>query len=309
MGIETRRLKNSPWYSVAVVLLGAWLGVFVGWLLMLFTQTIFMVTSGPGAIMVMLPLLAIQSTFGLFIALVIVPIWAIFGGWFVAKFSSGKWGHARRIGITYFSENHPIFIRTQELASELGLPEIKWVGWFDENAVNALALGVKQSAAIIAFSKGAIDSLTKDEFDAVIAHELGHVASNDMATMNFLQGVQASLTWFLFFRGTKRIALTVFLPFSQLEILRLSRKREFWADGVAATLVGSENMIAALEKVRDTPRTLKKTKHVKTLRFQSRWSGLFSTHPSIKKRIQVLREGTYRRRISPSSWSDRISST
>ena len=73
--------------------------------------------------------------------------------------------------------------------------------------------------------KAAIEKLTMAELDAVMAHELAHVANNDMARMTYIRGVQNALTWFLIFRGMKNIALWLFTPTSQLELMRFSRQR------------------------------------------------------------------------------------
>ncbi|PSM19831.1 M48 family metalloprotease [Nitratireductor sp. StC3] len=218
----------------------------------------------------------------------ILPIWSIIGGQLFTNNASHS--AARQMGVTFFSDTHPIARVTQRLAETMGLPRVAHIGWFPNEDINAFAMGDSPSNALIAVSKGAVERLTKEQLVAVIGHELGHVASNDMARMTRARSIQESLTFFLLLRGLKTFARWVFTPLSELEILRLSRAREFTADEISAIVFSREHMISALERLK------KEKKPPQTNGFANvmMWAGLgeghlFSTHPSLEMRIARLK--------------------
>lgn len=225
------------------------------------------------------------------LSLFLTPLWALAGGGMFASWASGNTGSAaRQMGVTFFSETHPISKVTQRLAERMGLPPVAYIGWFPNEEINAFAMGTSRHNALVALSEGAIERLTKHELIAVIAHELGHIASNDMARMTLARSIQEALTFFLVIRGLKRFARWVFTPLSELELLRLSRAREFTADEIAATMIGAEPMIGALERIRDEnlpPRTKGHANVLLSAGFSA--GGLLSTHPPTDKRIARLR--------------------
>lgn len=184
--------------------------------------------------------------------------------------------------------------------------------------MNAFATGARRNESLVAVSSGLLNSMTRDEAEAVIAHEMSHVANGDMVTMTLLQGV---LNTFVIFisrmlasvvaqamsernRGMSTLVYYlivmvfefVFGILASLIAMWFSRRREFYADAGAAKLVGAHKMIAALEKLKVSyePQEsatimafcINGAKKVKI-------SELFMSHPTLDKRIAALRDGSY----------------
>tara|TARA_Y100000815_G_scaffold201957_1_gene185564 strand:+ start:1147 stop:2154 length:1008 start_codon:yes stop_codon:yes gene_type:complete len=223
--------------------------------------------------------------------LVAVPVWSLIGGSLFAAMACGSnGGAARHMGVTFFSETHPINKVTQKLAERMGLPKIPYVGWFDAEEINAFAMGTSPYNALVAVSTGAVERLTKQELIAVIGHELGHVVCGDMAKMTYARNVQEAFSFFLIFRGLKSFARWVFSPLSELELLRMSRGAEFVADEISARMLGPQGMISALEHLRQDKVRLKSTGYA-NVSIRSAFMGgtIFSTHPPLEQRIERLR--------------------
>lgn len=293
--LDPSRLSNYMFVTVLIMIVSAWIGALIGAALISTTLIMASFALGPLAILTAVPLALSQAVFA-YGGTFVVPLWALFGG---SVFSANAAANAAKAdssksGVTLFAETHQIHTRVNQLASELDLPEIRWVGWFEEDAINAFAMGVKQDEALIAFSRGAIETLTFEELDAVIAHELAHVANNDMARMTYGHGVQDALTWFLMFRGLKKYARWVFTPISELELMRFSRKREFYADAIGAVLISPEAMAGALEKIeKQKSSPPKELKHLSQFMFQSNAHSFFDTHPKTSERISAIQSREY----------------
>ncbi|MEW7008488.1 MULTISPECIES: M48 family metalloprotease [unclassified Lentilitoribacter] len=235
------------------------------------------------------PILLAAASASIMWAIIGVPIWAIIGGFLFANMLSGNGRASRQNNVTFFSSTHPIAKRTNELAEKLALPNIPYIGWYEEKNINAFAMGTRLDNTLIAFSKGAIEKLSTEELDAVIGHELAHVANQDMYRMTFLRGAQEALTFFLIFRSAKKIARWVFTPLSELYILKFSREREFEADNIAAQLTSPNDMTAALIAIQNQKHLNNQPDPYANTRI-SGWNteGLFSTHPPLTKRIETL---------------------
>lgn len=282
--------RYPVWPTILIMTLLALVGAFVWWTMTFAGNVAVISASGPFAWMTLGPAVmaayGAAATFGVFV----LPLWAIGGGQLFAMRASGGTGSAaRQMGVTFFSETHPIAKATQLLAERMGLPPIAYIGWFPNEEINAFAMGERKSNALVAVSKGAVERLTKQQLIAVLAHELGHVASNDMARMTNARSVQDALTFFLIFRGLRNFARWVFTPLSELELLRLSRAREFTADHIAAMVYKPEHMISALERLKEE--TIRpKTKGYANVMMWAGFNagGLFSTHPRIEDRIARL---------------------
>jgi len=282
--------QHSLASTIFLLVLGAELGAIWGLFLAFIGSTAAVAAGGPLALLIAAPLLFAVYGVGTMYVIFGAPLWALLGGAWFATESSGDTGFAaRRAGVTLFSDSHPINQTAQRMAGELNLPPIPFVGWFDSGDINAFAMGTGNRNALIAISKGAIDKLTGVQVDAVIAHELGHVASNDMQRMTYALGIQESLTWFLIFRGLKKIARWVFTPLSELELLRFSRKREFTADAISAHLTSTDAMISVLETLKSA-KTAPKTHNQATVMMSALGDNTWlSTHPSLDDRINALR--------------------
>lgn len=205
-------------------------------------------------------------------------------------------------------------VARQAQAAGIGMPE---VAIYDSRDMNAFATGWSRNNALVAVSTGLLNSMRRDEVEAVLGHEVSHVANGDMVTMTLLQGV---LNTFVIFasrviavmlsaamRGERRegershgydpasfmvemVLRIVFGLLASVVLAWFSRQREFRADEGGARLEGKQSMIAALQRLggmRDTPAALPKSLNG----FGIRGGGLmklFSTHPPLEERIAAL---------------------
>ncbi|MDO9435092.1 protease HtpX [Hydrogenophaga sp.] len=192
----------------------------------------------------------------------------------------------------------------------IGMPE---VGIFD-GAPNAFATGAFKNSALVAVSTGLLQNMTKEEVEAVIGHEVAHVANGDMVTMTLIQGVMNTFVVFLsrvigyavdafLRRGSDSnsgpgigyyvttIVMDIVLGFlAAIIVAWFSRQREFRADAGAANLMGRKQpMINALARLGGlTPGELPKT--MQALGITGGLGKLFSTHPPIEERISALQQ-------------------
>jgi heat shock protein HtpX len=198
-------------------------------------------------------------------------------------------------------------VRRQARASGIGMPE---VAIFDSPEPNAFATGARRDAALVAVSTGLLRSMRRDEVEAVLAHEVSHVANGDMVTLALVQGVVNAFVlalsrvvgWavdrFVFrteeghgpaFFVTSLAAQVAFGLLASPIVFWVSRQREYRADAGASRLVGPRPMIAALERLRAAqPAALPDALGAFGISGggRLRW---FSTHPSIEERIDALR--------------------
>ena len=192
----------------------------------------------------------------------------------------------------------------------IGMPEVA----IFEGAPNAFATGAFKNSALVAVSTGLLQSMTKEEVEAVIGHEVAHVANGDMVTMTLIQGVMNTFVVFLsrvigyavdsFLRKgdsnnsgpgigymITTIVMDIVLGFlAAIIVAWFSRQREFRADAVAAGLMGRKQpMINALARLGGlTPGELPKT--MQALGITGGLGKLFSTHPPIEERIAALQQ-------------------
>ncbi|MCV0438250.1 MAG: protease HtpX [Hydrogenophaga sp.] len=190
----------------------------------------------------------------------------------------------------------------------IGMPEVA----IFEGAPNAFATGAFKNSALVAVSTGLLQNMTKEEVEAVIGHEVAHVANGDMVTMTLIQGVMNTFVVFLsrvigyavdsfLRRGSDgnsgpgigyyvtTIVMDIVLGFvAAIIVAWFSRQREFRADAGAASLMGRKQpMINALARLGGlTPGELPKT--MQALGITGSLGKLFSTHPPIEERIAAL---------------------
>jgi len=203
-------------------------------------------------------------------------------------------------------------VMRQAQAAGIKMPE---VAIWDSPEVNAFATGMNKNAALVAVSTGLLRGMTKQEAEAVMAHEISHVANGDMVTLALIQGVVN--TFVMFFsrvighlvdkvvfkteRGqgpaffvTMIVAEMVLGVLASIIVMWFSRQREFRADAGGATLAGRQNMIAALERLMQahTPPLPEK---MAAFGISGGVGGglkrLFMTHPPLEERIAALRQG------------------
>jgi len=192
----------------------------------------------------------------------------------------------------------------------IGMPEVA----IYDGAPNAFATGAFKNSALVAVSTGLLQSMTKEEVEAVIGHEVAHVANGDMVTMTLIQGVMNTFVVFLsrvigyavdsfLRRGSDSnsgpgigymittVVLDILLGFvAAIIVAWFSRQREFRADAGAANLMGRKQpMINALARLGGlTPGELPKT--MQAMGIAGGLGKLFSTHPPMEDRIAALQK-------------------
>lgn len=238
-----------------------------------------------------------------------------FGGAFISLLMS-KWIAKRSAGVRLIDQPQNVdeawIVETVRKLSEkagIGMPE---VGIF-EGAPNAFATGAFKNSALVAVSTGLLQGMTREEVEAVIGHEVAHIANGDMVTMTLIQGVMNTFVVFLsrvigyavdsFLRkGDDRessgpgigyyvstIVLDIVLGFAAAIVVAwFSRHREYRADAGAAKLMGRKQpMVNALARLGGmTPGELPKS--MAAMGIAGGIGQLFSTHPPIEDRIAAL---------------------
>jgi heat shock protein HtpX len=239
-----------------------------------------------------------------------------FGGAFISLLLS-KWMAKSAMGVHVIAEPGNETerwlvntVRNQAQTAGIGMPE---VGIFDSPDPNAFATGANKNNALVAVSTGLLNSMRRDEVEAVLGHEVSHVANGDMVTLSLIQGVMNTFVFFLarvigFFvdkvllkneRGTgPGYFITVIAAQIVLGILAgmivawFSRRREFRADAGGAHLAGTNSMIGALEALRrvHSPTALPEKMQAFGIRSgpPQGWQKLFMSHPPLEERIAAL---------------------
>jgi heat shock protein HtpX len=193
---------------------------------------------------------------------------------------------------------HPITRMVHLLARELELPVMPKVGIYPDQNMNAFAAGSGRKKAVVSFSRGLIDGCTSRELMAIAAHEVAHIANNDMRRMQYAWSFQNALTWYMFFERARIFARWIVSTIGELMILKLSRKREFWADATAAALLGPAPMIEALRRLEsDTVEPPASRLAYARLMIRSHPREWFSTHPPIESRIKALQTREFVNRL------------
>lgn len=188
--------------------------------------------------------------------------------------------------------------------------------------INAFATGARRDASLVAVSTGLLQNMSRDEAEAVIAHEISHVSNGDMVTMTLIQGVVNTFVIFvsrilaqlaagflssnrdegesnggnpMIYFAVSMVLELVFGVLASLITLWFSRHREFHADAGSARLVGRDKMIAALQRLKTS---YEPQEEGGMLAFcingkSKSFSELFMSHPPLDKRIEALRSGAY----------------
>ena len=250
----------------------------------------------------------------------------VFG--FVGAFFSlaiSKWTAKRFMGVEVIQsprdEREAWLVNTVErhaAAANIGMPE---VGIFDSPAPNAFATGARRNHALVAVSTGLLAQMNRSEVEAVLGHEISHVANGDMITMTLLQGVINAFVFVLSrvignlvdryvlrgddeeYRGpgigywiTTWIAELVLTLLGSMVVMWFSRRREFRADAGGAQLAGRGSMIGALEALkRIETGALPQNMAAFGIAGDDKVSGLrrlFMSHPPLDERIAALRATT-----------------
>lgn len=194
--------------------------------------------------------------------------------------------------------------RQAELAG-IGMPE---VAVYDSPEINAFATGANRHNALVAVSTGLLRSMSRDEAEAVLAHEVSHVANGDMVTLTLIQGVLNTFVYFfarivanMVNRGNNS-AFTYFMTvmafqaifgvLASIIVMGFSRYREYRADSGGADLAGRQKMIAALERLKSNQIESQLDGQLTAFGISGKraWSELFMSHPPLEKRIAALQK-------------------
>jgi len=243
---------------------------------------------------------------------------------FIGSFVSlamSKWSAKRMMGVRVITQPANSTeqwlvstVRQQAQAAGIGMPE---VGIFDSPEPNAFATGARRDASLVAVSTGLLNGMSQKEVEAVLAHEVSHVANGDMVTLTLIQGVVNTFVIFLSrvvghtvdrvvfkteqghgpaYWVTTIVCDIVFGLLASMIVMHFSRQREFRADKGGATLAGRQSMIGALERLQQ--------RHAGPLPDKMSAFGiaggqkpgglkrLFMSHPPLEERIAALRNST-----------------
>ena len=248
-----------------------------------------------------------------------------FGGAFVSLLMS-KWMALRSVGGEVIEQPRNETerwlldtVRRQSQQAGIAMPQ---VAIYQAPDINAFATGARRDASLVAVSTGLLQNMSRDEAEAVIAHEISHVANGDMVTMTLIQGIVNTFVIFIsrliaqvaagFLSGDRdnesssagnpmvyfAVSMVLELVFGILAsiiTMWFSRHREFHADAGSAKLVGREKMIAALQRLKTSyePQEASNMMAFCINGKSKTFSELFMSHPPLDKRIEALRSGQY----------------
>ncbi|MGB7183946.1 MAG: protease HtpX [Burkholderiaceae bacterium] len=241
-----------------------------------------------------------------------------FGGAFISLAIS-KWSAKRAVGAEVITTPRTPMeqwlvktVTAQAKVSGIKTPE---VAIWDSPDVNAFATGMTKNSSLIAVSTGLLEQMSKSEAEAVLAHEMAHIANGDMVTLALVQGVVNTFVMFLSrvightvdrvvfksehghgpgFWVTMIVAELILGVFASIVVMWFSRQREFRADAGGAQLASRSTMIAALERLNalhPQPLPDKMAAFGVTGGPATGFKRLFMTHPPLTERINALKAG------------------
>lgn len=246
---------------------------------------------------------------------------AVFGmGGAFLSLAMAKWSAKRMVGARVIGQPGNATeawlvdtVARQARAAGIGMPE---VAVFDSPDVNAFATGMNRNRALVAVSTGLLGAMDRDEAEAVLGHEVSHVANGDMVTLALIQGVLNTFVIFLsrvvghtvdrvVFRNEQGHGPAYFITLiaaqlvlgilASLIVLWFSRRREFRADAGGASLAGRSKMIGALERLRALHEPGPLPEKLAAFGISGKAAAglrrLFMTHPPLAERIAALRGG------------------
>ncbi|MEG3135610.1 protease HtpX [Rouxiella sp. T17] len=248
-----------------------------------------------------------------------------FGGAFVSLLMS-KWMALRSVGGEVIeqprNETERWLMNVVSRQSQQAGIKMPQVAIYHAPDINAFATGARRDASLVAVSTGLLQSMSQDEAEAVIAHEISHISNGDMVTMTLIQGIVNTFVIFIsrilaqiaagFMSGNRddeesgngnplvyfAVSMVLELVFgivASIITMWFSRHREFHADAGSAKLVGREKMIAALQRLKTShePQEAGSLMAFCINGKNKSFSELFMSHPPLDKRIEALRSGEY----------------
>lgn len=263
---------------------------------------------------VVLSLLGITGGGGLGGLLVFCLFWGMGGSFLSLQLSRFMAKRAMGVELVDGRTGHAdldwLYATVRQLADRSGLP-MPEVGYYESPEVNAFATGPSQSRSLVAVSTGLLRTMSRDEVEGVLAHEVAHIQNGDMVTMTLIQGVVNAFVMFfariianvlrnavderasgIVYFLSIMVLQTVLGIFGMMIVAWFSRAREFRADAGAASLAGSGKMIAALQRLQQhTQRIETDQPALATMKISGTgsWMALLSTHPPLEARIAALR--------------------
>ncbi|MGE5143133.1 MAG: protease HtpX [Acidobacteriota bacterium] len=239
-----------------------------------------------------------------------------FGGAFISLLISkpmAKWSTGAMVIETPRNDNESWLLATVKRLAEtagIAMPEVAMY----EGEPNAFATGAFRNRALVAVSTGLLNAMSRDEIEAVVGHEVAHVANGDMVTLTLIQGVVNTFVVFLarvvgaivdraVFRTERGVGVgyyatvlvceIVFGVLASIIVAWFSRRREFRADAGSATYLGTpQPMMRALARLGGLPPgELPKALTGFGITDRSAFLALFATHPPIEARIRALQAG------------------
>jgi len=252
-------------------------------------------------------------------ALVILSGVIGFGGSFISLLIS-KWMAKRMTGaVVITNPRNKIekwLLSTVEKQSKIVGIKMPEVAIFPSSAMNAFATGASKNKALVAVSEGLLNNMSQGEIEAVLGHEMSHVANGDMVTLALIQGVVNTFVVFLSrvvghvvdrvilknnqghgigYFVTVMVSQVILSVLASTIVMYFSRKREFIADTGGADLAGHQNMINALKRLGQVePEALPEQMAAFGINDKGGIMALFSSHPPIEARIAALEERSKR---------------
>ncbi|MGZ5280179.1 MAG: protease HtpX [Pseudobdellovibrionaceae bacterium] len=213
-------------------------------------------------------------------------------------------------------EMHGLVEMVHALSRRAGLTVMPEVGIYEAPEINAFATGPSKKNSLVALSTGLFRSMSREEVEGVVGHEVAHIANGDMVTMTLIQGVVNTFVLFLSRilasliannssddeRGSPMVQFGLTMLFdilfailASILVNYFSRRREFRADAGGAKYAGREKMLAGLRKLQSQYEQIAPDNgSAATLKISNKSSGLmalFSTHPPLEERIRRLQSG------------------
>jgi len=261
--------------------------------------------------------LAVVLVLGIVLSIVFSVLATVFGfGGSFISLAMSKWMAKRSTGAVVISNPSNTTerwlldtVKKQADKAGIRMPE---VAIYHAQDMNAFATGMKKNSALVAVSSGLLEQMTQDEAEAVLAHEVSHIANGDMVTLALIQGVVNTFVIFLarviggFIDNAMRgnndngsgrgfsyyiivfVLEMVFGILASTIVMYYSRKREFIADSGSASLVGKNKMIAALRRLQMTSEPQLEGSLMAFGISGKKKSSLFMSHPPLEDRIKAL---------------------
>jgi heat shock protein HtpX len=243
-----------------------------------------------------------------------------FGGAFISLAIS-KWSAKKMSGAVTIENPKSLdeiwlmnIVKKQSETVGIQMPE---VAIFNSPVVNAFATGMSRNSSLVAVSSGLLEMMTKDEAEAVIGHEISHIANGDMVTLTLIQGVVNTFVLFfsrvigytvdkVIFKTRQGTGPAFFITMiiselllgvlASIVVMWFSRQREYRADFGGGQLAGKQKMIAALQRLKIQYESSALPKSIAALGISGEQGiglkELFSTHPSLDDRIARLQQDT-----------------